>query len=56
MPSRSNQATSWTHAWYAVAFLRDLDPKRPTPFTLMGEDLVLWFERSSGQWTPQRGR
>jgi len=40
----------WQHAWYAVAFLRDLDPQRPTPFTLLGNDLVLWFERSSGQW------
>jgi phenylpropionate dioxygenase-like ring-hydroxylating dioxygenase large terminal subunit len=50
MPTRSNQANRWMHAWYPVAFLRDLDPKRPTPFTLMGEDLVLWFERSSGQW------
>ena len=23
---------------------------RPTPFTLLGQDLVLWFERSSGSW------
>ena len=47
----SNQSSNrWQHAWYPVAFLRDLDPKRPTPFTLMGHDLVLWFERSSSQW------
>ena len=40
----------WQHAWYPVAYLADLDPARPTPFTLMGVDLVLWFERASQQW------
>jgi phenylpropionate dioxygenase-like ring-hydroxylating dioxygenase large terminal subunit len=41
---------SWTNQWYPVAFLRDLDPARPSPFTLLGEDLVLWWERSSACW------
>jgi phenylpropionate dioxygenase-like ring-hydroxylating dioxygenase large terminal subunit len=50
MPASSHQTNRWQHAWYPVAFLRDLDPSRPTPFTLMGNDLVLWFERSSGAW------
>ena len=40
----------WQQAWYPVACLTDLDPARPTPFTLLGQDLVLWFERSSGSW------
>ncbi|MEY4297253.1 MAG: hypothetical protein RLZZ423_432 [Cyanobacteriota bacterium] len=40
----------WQQAWYPVAYVADLDPARPTPFTLLGQDLVLWFERSSGQW------
>ena len=40
----------WQQAWYPVAYLEDLDPSRPTPFTLLGQDLVLWFERSSGTW------
>jgi phenylpropionate dioxygenase-like ring-hydroxylating dioxygenase large terminal subunit len=31
----------WRQAWYPVAYLRDLDPRRPTVFTLLGEDLVL---------------
>jgi phenylpropionate dioxygenase-like ring-hydroxylating dioxygenase large terminal subunit len=50
MPASSNQPNCWQHAWYAVAFLRDLDPQRPTPFTLMGQDLVLWFDRASQTW------
>jgi len=40
----------WQQAWYPVAYLADLDPSSPTPFTLLGQDLVLWFERSSGHW------
>ncbi|MEY4430932.1 MAG: hypothetical protein RLZZ533_868, partial [Cyanobacteriota bacterium] len=40
----------WSQAWYPVAFLRDLDPQRPTPFTLLEQDLVLWFEAGSQRW------
>ena len=40
----------WQQAWYPVAFLKDLDPSRPTPFTLLGEDLVLWFDREAQHW------
>jgi phenylpropionate dioxygenase-like ring-hydroxylating dioxygenase large terminal subunit len=44
------EPSPWQNAWYPVAYLQDLDPSRPTPFTLLGQDLVLWFERSSAQW------
>ena len=37
----------WQQAWYPVAYLRDLDPQRPTPFTLLEHDLVLWFDAAS---------
>ncbi|MFM1799761.1 MAG: hypothetical protein RLZZ117_2039 [Cyanobacteriota bacterium] len=40
----------WRRAWYPVADLRDLDPARPTPFTLLGDDLVLWWEQATQQW------
>mgnify|MGYP006267775581 FL=1 len=40
----------WQRAWYPVAFLRDLDPERPSPFTLLGQDLVLWFDRQQQCW------
>ena len=40
----------WQQAWYPVAYLDDLDPASPSAFTLLGVDLVLWFDRSSGSW------
>jgi phenylpropionate dioxygenase-like ring-hydroxylating dioxygenase large terminal subunit len=40
----------WQQRWYPVAYLQDLDPLRPTPFTLLGQDLVLWWEAESSQW------
>ena len=32
----------WHRQWYAVAFVQDLDPARPTPVELLGSSLVLW--------------
>ncbi len=53
-PSSSAGTTAttnlWRQAWYPVAYLRDLDPDRPTAFTLLGEDLVLWFDRQGQRW------
>jgi phenylpropionate dioxygenase-like ring-hydroxylating dioxygenase large terminal subunit len=40
----------WRDHWYPVAYLGDLDPRRPRPFTLLGEDLVLWWDRDGGSW------
>jgi len=40
----------WQQRWYPVAYLDDLDRRRPAPFTLLGTDLVLWHEPSSGRW------
>ncbi|MFM7455251.1 MAG: Rieske 2Fe-2S domain-containing protein, partial [Vulcanococcus sp.] len=45
-----NSPSPWHQAWYPVAYLRDLDPRRPTPFTLLDQDLVLWFEAGSARW------
>jgi phenylpropionate dioxygenase-like ring-hydroxylating dioxygenase large terminal subunit len=50
MTTRSLEPSLWQNAWYPVAYLKDLDPTRPTPFTLLGQDLVPWFEGSSAQW------
>jgi len=50
MTTRSLEPSLWQNAWYPVAYLKDLDPTRPTPFTLLGQDLVLWFEGNSAQW------
>ncbi|MEN9540772.1 MAG: hypothetical protein RLZZ459_863 [Cyanobacteriota bacterium] len=40
----------WQRAWYPVAFLDDLDPERPQAFTLLGQDLVLWYDRGGHCW------
>jgi phenylpropionate dioxygenase-like ring-hydroxylating dioxygenase large terminal subunit len=40
----------WRRAWYPVAYLKDLDRRRPTAFTLLGEDLVLWWDAQGGSW------
>ena len=40
----------WLQRWYAVAVLQDLDPAAPWRFTLLEQDLVLWFDRAAGQW------
>jgi len=40
----------WHRAWYAVAFVRDLDRRRPTAFTLLEQDLVLWWDGEGQGW------
>ncbi|KAK9832649.1 hypothetical protein WJX81_007195 [Elliptochloris bilobata] len=39
----------WSRQWYAIAFVQDLDPTRPTPLELLGNRLVLWRDRA-GAW------
>lgn len=46
----------WKAAWYPVAFLRDLDPKHLTRFTLLEEDLVIWWDRQGQQWRAMADR
>jgi phenylpropionate dioxygenase-like ring-hydroxylating dioxygenase large terminal subunit len=43
-------------AWYPVYFLDDLDPKVPAKFTLLDQDLVIWWDRTSGQWSAHLDR
>jgi phenylpropionate dioxygenase-like ring-hydroxylating dioxygenase large terminal subunit len=40
----------WQQRWYPVAYLQDLDQLQPTPFTLLGEDLVLWWDAAASHW------
>lgn len=37
-------------AWYPVHYVEHLDPARPTPFTLLGENIVLWFDPVGQNW------
>jgi len=49
-PELARWQEHWQQRWYAVACLSDLDPARPWAFTLLEQDLVLWFDRSADQW------
>jgi phenylpropionate dioxygenase-like ring-hydroxylating dioxygenase large terminal subunit len=37
-------------AWYAVHYLEDLDKSKPTPFTLLGRNIVIWWEQQTQSW------
>jgi phenylpropionate dioxygenase-like ring-hydroxylating dioxygenase large terminal subunit len=37
-------------AWYPVHYVADLDRQRPTAFTLLGQDLVIWWEPLTASW------
>ncbi|KAH7299823.1 hypothetical protein KP509_24G031300 [Ceratopteris richardii] len=39
----------WKDHWYPVSLIEDLDPSLPTPFQLLGIELVLWCDRE-GNW------
>lgn len=40
----------WFAHWYPVAPICDLDKRRPHAKTVMGLDLVVWWDRTKGQW------
>lgn len=46
----SESKFSWRDHWYPVSLLEDLDPQLPTPFQLLGRDLVLWFDKNGQEW------
>jgi pheophorbide a oxygenase len=48
--SSSSSKFSWRDHWYPVSLIEDLDPRFPTPFQLLGRDLVLWFDRATREW------
>ena len=50
MAESTAHQSHWHQRWYPVAYLEDLDRRKPAPFTLLGIDLVLWWEPGSAQW------
>lgn len=40
----------WKEAWYPVHYLQDLDKTKPTKFTLLGQDLVIWWDKNTQSW------
>lgn len=41
-------------AWYPVFFLRDLERTTPNAFTLLGIDLVIWWDQATDRWQAMR--
>lgn len=39
-----------TEAWYPIFYLEDLDQAKPTTFTLLGQDLVIWWDKAAVSW------
>ena len=37
-------------AWYPVYYVEDLDQSKLTTFTLLGRDLVIWWEQATQSW------
>jgi phenylpropionate dioxygenase-like ring-hydroxylating dioxygenase large terminal subunit len=37
-------------AWYPVYYVEDLDKSKPTAFTLLDRDLVIWWDAVGGEW------
>lgn len=50
LPFPASVPLAWRDRWYPVAYLRDLDRGRPSAFTLLEQDLVIWWEATSGRW------
>ncbi|RZC90902.1 hypothetical protein C5167_028733 [Papaver somniferum] len=48
--SSSSSSFSWRDHWYPVSLIEDLDPSRPTPFQLLNREIVLWKDKSTGDW------
>jgi phenylpropionate dioxygenase-like ring-hydroxylating dioxygenase large terminal subunit len=39
-----------TEVWYPVYYLEDLNPATPNKFTLLGQDLVIWWDEKADCW------
>ncbi len=45
-PDRFN----WQEVWYPVSYVEDLDKSQPTRFTLLEQDIVLWWDKNEQTW------
>ncbi len=36
--------------WYPIYYVKDLDKKQPQRFTLLEEDLVIWWDKNQQEW------
>ncbi|MGB5592605.1 MAG: Rieske 2Fe-2S domain-containing protein [Crocosphaera sp.] len=40
----------WQEVWYPVYYIEDLDKNRPTAFTLLERNIVIWWDKKNNQW------
>ncbi len=40
----------WAEAWYPIYYVEDLDKAKPNRFTLLKQNLVIWWEPKSQGW------
>jgi phenylpropionate dioxygenase-like ring-hydroxylating dioxygenase large terminal subunit len=40
----------WKEAWYPLHYTQNLNKSKLTPFTLLGRDLVIWWDATTTSW------
>lgn len=40
----------WQDVWYPIAYVKDLEPSQLSTFTLLEQDLVIWWDQSAETW------
>ena len=52
LPAGGSEPTKFDvkEAWYPVYYLEDLDPTKPNTFTLLNQNLVIWWNKSGQSW------
>ncbi len=40
----------WQEVWYPVHYIEDLDKNKPTSFTLLERNIVIWWDKKNSQW------
>lgn len=54
--SSDKKGFCWTKAWWPVAPLHYLDPKKPMPVTMLGHTYVVWFDPKAAAWRVMEDR
>ncbi|GAB4823559.1 hypothetical protein N2152v2_010605 [Parachlorella kessleri] len=49
-PAADAAEFSWAKHWYGVGAVHNLDKTRPHALTLLGKNLVIWKDGTTGQW------
>ena len=40
----------WSDQWWPIAYIRDLSKRQPNSFTLLDQDIVIWWNRLNKKW------